>query len=211
MSLPLLILGGGGHARVLVDALLTAGRVIAGIVDRDPALTGASLLGVPVIGGDELVEQFPPGEILLVNGIGSVGVPASRRRIFENFTGRGYRFGTVVHPSAVVAADVELGEGAQLMAGSVIQSGSRIGGNVIVNTRAAVDHDCIIGDHSHLAPGVTLSGGVQVGSGVHIGTGATLIQGIVIGDNCLIAAGAVVVGSLTGGTKVRGVPAREFS
>lgn len=210
MSRPLLVLGAGGHARVLVDALLASGRVLAGIVDRDPRLAGTSLLGVPVIGGDEVVDEFPQDEILLVNGVGSVDLPDARIRIFERFSRRGYRFGAVVHPSAVVAADVKLGEGAQVMAGSVVQSGCRIGCNVIVNTRAAVDHDGLIGDHSHLAPGVTLSGGVQVGTGVHIGTGATLIHGISIGDGCLIAAGAVVVNSLRAGLKVRGVPAREF-
>lgn len=211
MSRPLLVLGAGGHARVLIDALLASGRLIAGIVDCDPQLAGTLLLGVPVLGGDEVVDQFLPCEILLVNGIGSVGLPEARTRIFERFTDRGYRFGTVIHPSAVVAADAEIDEGAQLMAGSVVQSGCRIGSNVIVNTRAAVDHDGTIGDHTHLAPGVTLSGGVRVGSGVHIGTGAILIQGITIGDGCLVAAGAVVVNSLAAGSRVRGVPAREFS
>ena len=210
MSLPVLILGAGGHAKVLIDALLAASEVIAGVVDPDTALTGTTVLEVPVLGGDEVVGEFPPDEILLVNGIGSVSPPVMRKQIFERFKGMGYRFAMVIHPSVVVAADVELGEGAQLMAGVVIQSGCRIGDNVIVNTRASLDHDCQIGDHVHIAPGVTMSGGVQVGKGVHVGTGATIIQGISIGNDCLIAAGAVVVGSLRTGSRVRGVPAREF-
>ena len=122
----------------------------------------------------------------------------------------GYDFSTVIHPSAVVTSDVILGEGSQGMSGEVIQPGSHIGCNTIINTRASVDHDCIIGDHVHISPGVTLSGGVDIGAGSHIGTGATLIQGISIGCGCLVAAGAVVVKDITDGEMVRGVPARGF-
>jgi UDP-perosamine 4-acetyltransferase len=97
------------------------------------------------------------------------------------------------------------------MAGAVIQSGSRIGINSIINTRASVDHDCVIGNHVHISPGVTLSGGVEIGTCSHIGTGSTVIQGIVIGNSCLAAAGAVVTKDVIAGVKVRGVPAREFA
>lgn len=210
MMMPVLLLGAGGHAKVLVEALLANAAVIAGVVDADPALRGTTVLGVPVLGGDELVGEFPPSEVLLVNAIGSVALPAKRRELFGKFKALGYRFAQVVHPSAVVASDVELGEGAQVMAGTVIQPGSRIGSNVIVNTRASVDHDCILGDDSHIAPGVTISGGVRIGNGVHVGTGATIIQGISIDNDCFVAAGAVVVDNLSAGSKVRGVPAREF-
>ncbi len=210
MSLPVIILGAGGHAKVLIEALLKSGNLIAGIVDPDPKLAGVEILGVPVLGGDDVVNEFPPSEIQLVNGLGSVGLPFKRQQIFERFKGMGYKFATVVHPSAVVASDVELGEGAQVMAGAVIQPGCCIGINCIINTRASVDHDCIIGDHVHIAPGVTMSGIIKIGSDSHIGTGATLIQGISIGIGCLIAAGAVVIKDIADGAMVRGVPAREF-
>lgn len=211
MSLPVLILGAGGHAKVLIDALLAGSAAIAGLVDSDPGLSGTSVLGIPILGGDDVVTDFPPAEILLVDGLGSVGLPLRRHRLFNRFKDLGYSFATVVHPSAVVACDVALGEGTQVMAGAVIQPGTRIGVNVIINTRASVDHDCVIGDHAHLAPGVTLSGGVQVGAGCHLGTAATVIQGVVIGAQSLVAAGAVVTCDLDAGAKVRGVPAREFT
>src|SRR6266571_4080705 len=211
MSLPVIILGAGGHAKGLVDALLAASAVIAGIVDPDPALTGTKVLGVPVLGGDDIVNEYPPSEIQLVNGLGSVGLPVKRQQLFEKFKGMGYKFATVVHPSAVIASDVVLGEGVQVMAGVVIQPGCRIGINSIINTRASVDHDCAIGDHVHIAPGVTMSGGVTVGTCSHIGTGATVIQGISIGNGCLVAAGAVVTNNIIAGAMVRGVPAREFA
>jgi sugar O-acyltransferase (sialic acid O-acetyltransferase NeuD family) len=210
MSVPVIVLGAGGHAKVLIDALLASSALIAGIVDPDPKLAGATLLGVPVLGQDDVVAQFPPSEIRLANGLGSVGLPAQRQLLFERFKAMGHSFATVIHPSAVVAPDVLIGEGTQVMAGAVIQPGSRIGVNCIINTRASVDHDCIIGDHVHVAPGVTMSGGLQVGRGSHIGTGATVIQGITIGSGCLIAAGAVVTKDIADGLKVRGIPAREL-
>ena len=207
----IIILGAGGHAKVLIDALLLSSAVIAGVVDPDLALVGTTILGVPVLGGDDVINEFPPSEIKLVNGLGSVGLPVKRQQLYERFKDLGYKFATVVHPSAVVASDVVLGEGAQVMAGAVIQPGCRIGINSIINTRASVDHDSIVGEHAHVAPGVTMSGGVKIGMGSHIGTGATLIQGKSIGRGCLVAAGAVVTKDIADGVMVRGVPAREFA
>jgi UDP-perosamine 4-acetyltransferase len=203
-------LGAGGHAKVLIDALLASSTVIAGVVDPDAKLAGTFLLGISVLGGDDIVSEFPPSQVQLVNGLGSVGLPVKRQQLFEKFRHMGYTFAAVTHPSAVIAPDVTFEEGTQVMAGAVIQTGCRIGFNSIVNTRASVDHDCAVGDHVHIAPGVTISGGVKVGNGVHIGTGATIIQGVSIGSYCLVAAGAVVTRDMIAGTMVRGVPAREF-
>ncbi len=211
MSLPVIILGAGGHAKVLIDALFESSAVIAGVLDPDPELAGTCVLGVPVLGNDNIATEFPPSEVQLVNGLGSVGTPAKRRQLYDKFKALGFCFATVVHPSAIVASDVVLGEGAQVMAGSVIQPGCSIGCNCIINTRASIDHDCIVGDHAHIAPGATLSGGISVGEATHIGTGATVIQGISIGNNAVVAAGAVVVKDIHARTKVRGVPAREFA
>lgn len=206
--MPIIILGGGGHSKVLVEALLAGSVAIAGIVDPDPALIGCSILGVSVLGGDDEVLRYFHGEVRLVNGLGSTGLPQKRKDIFELFSLQGYIFVTVVHPSAVVASDVHLDEGVQIMAGAVIQPGSRLGRNAIVNTNASVDHDCQIGNHVHLAPGVTLSGEVTIGDSVHIGTGATVIQGIRIGSGSLIAAGAVVINDIPAGSIAMGVPAK---
>lgn len=207
----MIVLGAGGHAKVLVEALLRASVRIVGIVDRDPARRGAKVLGVSVVGDDALVLLHPADSILLVNGLGSTAVSPARRRLFLDMKEKGYSFFSPVHPSAVIASDVTLLEGAQVMAGAVVQPGTRIGRNAIVNTGASVDHDCRIGDHVHVAPGATLSGLVTVGQGAHVGTGAAVIQGVSIGAGSVVAAGAVVVGDVPEGATVKGVPARETS
>lgn len=208
MKQSVIIIGGGGHAKVLVQALLASAAPIAGIVDADPTMAGTVVLGIPVLGDDSHLEGLWAAEVRLVNGVGSVGLPEGRQAVFERFKSRGFSFAAVAHPSAVISSEVEIGEGAQVMAGAVIQPGCRIGCNSIVNTRASIDHDCVLGNHVHVAPGVTLSGGVTIGSGSHIGTGATVIQGIMIGERVTVAAGAVVVRDLPDGVTVKGVPAR---
>jgi sugar O-acyltransferase, sialic acid O-acetyltransferase NeuD family len=206
-----MMLGGGGHARVLIEALLRSGASIAAVVESDPATVGGLVRSIPVIAEDDFLGRFSPDQVLLVNGIGSIKKTETRQRVFDRFKGLGYDFHSVIDPSAVVASDALLGEGAQLIAGSIIQPGSRLGSNVIVNTGGRVDHDCDIGDHVHIAPGVTLSGGVRIGAGSHIGTGSTIIQGITIGAHTIIGAGAVVVRDVKDGETVVGIPAKVIA
>lgn len=211
MRLPVIVIGSGGHAKVLIEALLLNNVKVLGIADADLTQKGKSILGISVIGDDNAVFKHVPGEIQLVNGIGSVGLPIKRQRVFDKFKDKGFNFTSVIHPSAVIASDAEIYEGAQIMAGVVIQPGSRIGKDAIVNTKASIDHDCSIGDHVHISPGVTLSGGVTVGDIVHIGTGVTVIQGIKIGNNSLIGAGSVVINNVPDNDEVAGVPARSIN
>ena len=209
-SLPVLVIGSGGHAKVLIDAMLLNRDRIEGITDTDVSKHGGSVLGVPVTGGDERALKLPAHTIRLVNGFGSIRNTELRSKVFESFKAKGYSFHTVIHPASVIAADVKIGEGAQIMAGAVIQAGSVIGANVIINTGTVVDHDCVIGAHSHLAPGVTVSGGVQIEEGVHVGTGATVIQGVRIGSRATVGAGSVVLKDVPKGMTVVGVPAKTL-
>lgn len=211
MTPTVIVVGAGGHARVLIDALQRAGIQILFATDADPGKHGRSLLGVPVIGGDEALAAHAPGSVPLVVGLGSVGTDGARRAVFERLAADGHRFATVIHPAAVVAPDVMLLEGAQVMAGAVVQTGSHIGRNAIINTGACVDHDCRIGNHAHIAPGATLSGGVEIGDGAFVGTGACVIQSVRIGQGSVVAAGAVVIGDVPAGMCVMGVPARGRS
>jgi UDP-perosamine 4-acetyltransferase len=205
------LIGGGGHGKVLLDALRTAGVAVTGIADADPKRSGDRVLDVPVIGGDEAILAMDPGAVLLVNGVGSVDRPVARRAVYDRFAARGFRFRDVIHVAAVIGAAVELGDGVQIMAGCVVQTGARIGRDTILNTCASVDHDCKIGDHVHVAPGATLSGDVTVGDGVHIGTGANVVQGVRIGAGCVIGAGALVLCDVPAGSRVAGVPAQAIA
>lgn len=209
MTLPVIVIGGGGHAQVVIEALHRCEIEIIGRTDAE-AGRDADCLGVPMLGGDEVVLEHAPDSVRLVNGIGSVGDAGARQGVFERFRAGGYRFATMIHPSAVVAQDVVFGEGVQVMAGVVVQPGCRVGVNTILNTGAMVDHHCVIGDHTHIAPGAVLAGNVTTGSGVHIGAGATVIQNIDIGADSVVAAGAVVVDAVPAGTRVAGVPARPM-
>ncbi len=185
---PVIVLGAGGHAKVVIDTLQLCGRKIIGLTDSATD-DGLALMGVEILGGDDAILKFSPGEVELVNGIGAIPGSDLRRKLSSRMLEKGYLFVRVIHPSAVIASGVEIGEGAQIMAGAVIQPNTKIGRSCIINTGVTVDHDCVIHSDCHLAPGVTLSGDVVISQNTHIGTGASIIQGITIGQDCVVAAG----------------------
>lgn len=196
------MLGAGGHARVLLDALMLMSRSILGIVD--PALPRGSEgpFGINVLGGDDALECLGRDEVALVNGLGSTQSMERRHVLYARCRGRGFQFTSVVHPAAIISNSAKLADDVQVMAGCVVQTGAIVGPNTIINTQASVDHDCRIGKSVHIAPGVTLSGGVSVGDGAHIGTGAVVIQGISIGPNALVAAGTLVNRDVPAGSRL---------
>jgi UDP-perosamine 4-acetyltransferase len=192
---PVIVLGAGGHAKVIIDTLRLMGREIVGVTD--PSIRDADeYFGLTVLGDDSVLEKFSPRQYLLANGVGALPGDASRYELERVLSNRGYRFSRVIHPSAIIASDAEIADGAQIMAGVIIQPGVRIGASCIINTGAKIDHDCEIQDNCHLAPGVTLCGEVKVGKSTHIGAGATVIQCISIGRDCVIAAGSTVYGDI---------------
>ncbi|MGZ5049771.1 MAG: NeuD/PglB/VioB family sugar acetyltransferase [Methylobacter sp.] len=196
MTKPVIVLGGGGHAKVLIDMLRRLDCKVLGVIDPNQTAGGLAH-GFKILGGDNAVFDYPAEEVDLINGIGSLphdkGLRAS---LFKAFSDKGYRFKTLVDPTAIVAGDVTLSDGVQVMAGVIIQAGTDIAMDTIVNSGAIIDHDCRIGSHVHIAPGSVLSGAVEVGDAVHIGTGATIIQGIRIGGGSIIGAGSVVTQSI---------------
>ena len=192
MSIPAIVVGVGGHARVLIDALRLNKVQILGVTDAAPEKIDQAKINLPVLGKDEVISKHSPRDVLLVNGLGQVNVNPRRADLFTSFKEKGYTFATVIHPNVIIASGVRLGEGVQIMAGVIIQTGSVIGANTIINTGASVDHDCIIGPHVHLAPGVILSGSVVVGEGSHLGTGAVVVNNVQIEKNSFIKANTLV-------------------
>jgi sugar O-acyltransferase (sialic acid O-acetyltransferase NeuD family) len=209
VSLPIIVVGGSGHAKVLVSTLLLEHRALLGFVDPDPSLP--PILGVRRLGDDDEVFRHAPDRIRLVNGVGSGRSTELRKSVYARFREKQYVFEAVIHPSASIAADVHAGDGLQVMAGAIVQTGVRVGENVILNTGTIVDHDCVIGDHAHVAPGAILSGCVHLDQGVHVGTGASIIQGVRVGMGSTVGAGAVVLHDVPAGITVVGVPAKELS
>jgi UDP-perosamine 4-acetyltransferase len=201
----LLMVGGGGHARVLQELLTEAGHDLAGYVapsDADLLLEGALQRYT-----DEQVLALNPEEFLLINGIGSSGDLSLRASVFEKFKAAGFNFLQLVAPTAHVSDSAAVTEGVQVMHMAVVHTDAKIDDNTIVNTGAIVEHHNVIGAHCHIAIGAVLAGNVTVGDRTHIGANATVLQGVTIGSNCIIGAGAVVLNDVSDGHVAVGVPA----
>jgi UDP-perosamine 4-acetyltransferase len=206
------VLGGGGHARVVIEILRESRDAVpVAILDRDPALWGTEILGVPVWGGDDRMAEVVKKTIrTFVVGVGGVGDNEPRRRLWELGVSHGLSGLTVRHPSAVCSPTAEIGAGTVLFPQAVVNAGARLGVNVIVNSAAVVEHDCVVGDHAHIATGARLASTVRVSAGAHVGAGATVRQCVTIGERAVIGAGAVVVKDVPAGAVVAGVPAKPL-
>jgi len=196
MSRKIVIIGGGGHAKVLTDILkhqkIDIYAVFSPKIDHDSAL----FEGLKILLNDDEIYKFKPKEICLINGIGSIPGNALREEIFQKFRKDQYDFLTIKSDFSLISDYCNIGMGVQIMSGAAINADTKIGENSIINTGAVIEHDCVLGASNHIAPGAMLSGGVSTGSSVHIGTGAVVIQGVTIGKNSIIGAGAVVTSNI---------------
>ena len=187
-----LLIGAGGHASVLLEILIDQKINIFGYVSPKPAANKNLFSNLPWFKADVDILQFDKSAVKLVNGIGSLPGNRLRADFYNKYKNLGYTFATVISNYASVSMYARLEEGVQVMRGSIIQTGTSIGCNSIVNTGSIVDHDCSIGPNNHIAPGVSISGHVISKSNVHFGTGSCVIQSININENVLIGAGTTV-------------------
>ena len=206
----LLLLGAGGHARVVAETAISTGRYsrIAFLDDRfnDPAQL-PDQLGWHVIGpftavlDPQIRQQFPAALV-------AIGKPAVRLQWLSRLAAAGYELPVVTHPAAWLSPSAQLGAGSVVFAHAAIQAQAVIGSGAILNTGCSVDHDAQLGDGVHICPGARLAGEVQVGDRSWIGIGASVIQQIRIGADVTVGAGAAVVRDLPDGVTAVGVPAR---
>lgn len=205
----IVFIGGGGHARVLIDLInISRAYEILGIVDAGLG-KGTEVSGIHVLGDDELLpELYKKGVRHVCIGVGSIKDNGKRASIYKKAVALGFEVPALVHPKSVIAAGVKVFNGVQVMAGTIIQTNTELGENTIVNTGAIIEHDCQIGSHVHVCPGAVISGGCALDEGAFVGAGATIIQGVKIGRKAVIAAGAVVIEDVPAGKTVRGVPAK---
>lgn len=211
-SVRCVILGGGGHARVLIDCLRASKEAVpVAIVDADRSLWDKTILEVKVVGGDEKLEEMrDQGVSHFVVGLGGTKDNGPRRMLFERAMELGFHPVNVRHPSAICSPSAEIGAGSVLYPRSVVNACAKIGRNVIINTGAIIEHDCVIGDHAHIATGAMLCGTVMVGEMAHIGAGAVVRQNQKIGARAVVGAGATVVNDVRDGESVWGGKAMVY-
>lgn len=201
----IIVVGAGGHGKVVADIAATAGYEVLGFVDDAPI--ESPLQGLPLLGSiGDLTVLAADRPFQLVIGIGDND---TRKKIAEDLSSAGFRFAVVVAPSAVVSRYAVIDRGTVILPGAVVNAGTRVGAHVILNTGCVVDHDCEIQDYAHVSPSASLSGNVTVGQGSHIGTGASVIPGKTIGAWSVVGAGAVVTRDVGSNVVAVGVPAVE--
>lgn len=200
----LLIIGAGGHAKVVIDVARAAG--FEPIAALDPVAVGQICNGVEVLGSDTMApEIFASGTSMAAIAIGENRL---RCRIAEHLQTIGFTFPRLVHPTAVVSGSAKIGVGTIVMSNAVVNADASIGDFVIVNSSAIVEHDCVLGRGAHVAPGTCLGGGVRVGCGALIGIGSVARPRSIIGDFAVVGAGSTIISDIPADCIAMGSPAR---
>lgn len=204
----IVLVGAGGHCKVIIDIIKSIRDFeIVGITDKFNI--GGTLLGIPIIGNDEVLQDlFYKGIEYAFVSVGSIDNLKFRYELYKRLKEIGFKIPTLIHKNAVVSQYAAIEEGTCVMPNAVVNADAHIGKNSIINTSSIIEHDCVIGNNCHVSPGAKLGGNCSIGNNVHIGIGATIIQGINIGDNTTIGAGAVVIDDIGDNKVAVGVPAK---
>lgn len=185
---PVILIGGGGHCRSVIDVLLSADIPIAGIVHgKDHELE--SVYEVPPLGHDETLPLLRTVHDTALVTVGQIKTAAIRKKLFRRAKELDFRLPSVLSPFSRLARHVTIGEGSVIMHQASVNIGSGIGDNCIINSRALIEHGCIIGNHCHIAVGAIVCGDVRIGPETFIGAGAIIREGVRIGARCIIGMG----------------------
>ena len=196
----MVIIGAGGHGKVVADNALKNGYTDIYFVDD---YMDGECMGFPIIGSSKDIKNLDDGNTDFVIGIGNNGV---RKKIAEKYE---VNWVTLIHPSAQIAVNVSIGKGTVIMAGAIVNACAAIGEHCIINTSAIIEHDNILEDYVHISPSARLGGTVRVNEMTHVGIGATVKNNIEICSSCIIGAGAVVVKDIKESGTYVGVPAKR--
>jgi UDP-perosamine 4-acetyltransferase len=202
-----IIIGAGGHGRVVLDILRAAGQhKPIGFIDADPQLAGTSIGGLSVLGQANLLPKLKAQKVK--GAIVAVGDNRARRSYAKKLAEQGFELINAIHPSSVVSQTAKIGKNVVVAAGAVVGTDAIIADHTIINTSAIIDHECEIGQAAHICPGAALAGRVRIGEEASIGLGCRIIQCLTIGSQAVVGAGAVVIEDVPEGATVVGVPAR---
>ncbi len=199
----LVVLGAGGHGKVVLDAAVSGSRPIWGLIDDDADKVGLEVLGYEVRSD---VTSFLKMKAENIAVIVAVGANKRREKLHHKIPAH-LKMGTVIHPAATISCSVKINVGTMIMAGAVINADTTVGAGVIINTNASIDHDCRLEDFVQVSPGATICGSVILGERSFVGAGATILQGLTVGSDAIVAAGAVVIEDVPAGSTVKGMPA----
>jgi UDP-perosamine 4-acetyltransferase len=201
------IVGAGGHGKVVLDILQAAGEHrVVGFLDADSSMAGTTIGGVNILGNVNLLPKLKQQKVSgAVIAIGDNRVRAGYAKLLRD---EGLELISAIHPSAVISPSATLGPNSVIAAGVVICAEARVGESVIANTGCVIDHECEIGAASHICPGALLAGRVRIGAGAFVGLGAKILPCLNIGENSVIGAGATVIHDVAAGVTVIGTPAR---
>ena len=206
----ILIIGAGGHGRVVLDILLqTGGHQVLGFLDNNDAIHGRRVDGIPVLGDIDALERFY--RELNIDGVCiAIGDNGVRRGLARDVEHARIPLINAIHPSATLARSVSLGRNVVIAAGVVVCAHCQIGDSVILNTGAIIDHYTMVGEGSHICPGVRIAGRVKIEPGVFLGIGATVVPKVTLGCESVVGAGTVVIQDIAPMATVVGVPARPI-
>lgn len=191
----LILVGGGGHCKSVIDVAESAGYNILGILDM-PEEVGKTVLGYKVVGTDDEIPQYV-GKAEFVITVGFIKNPTIRIRIFDRIKSAGGRLATIVASTARVSKYAEVGEGTVVMHHAFVNAGAKIGRNCIINTFSNIEHDVHVGDQCHISTGTMVNGDCKIGERVFLGSQSVLANGISVGDDIIVGAGALVRKSIT--------------
>lgn len=205
MNEKLIIIGASGHGKVVADIAIKMNKW-KNIVFLDDNISLKSSMGVDVIGVTSEAISYKNEADFFV----AIGNNRTREKIQEKLIKSGLNIVSLIHPSAIIACEVEINLGTVIMAGVVINSGTSLGNGCIINTSSSIDHDNIIGDYVHVSPGSSIAGTVTIKKASWLGVGSVVSNNITICEDCIIGAGAVVVKNITESGTYIGVPARRI-